>query len=224
MTIDNPSEPFRRAVQAPVRRAADEFRRLADALDGWAAEVEVLDRGLGPHPAVDVARTVIQQIQAVGGQVDYGSLLQAAGDLDAVLIGVPLAAPAPVNQAPPSTSRMPRRSAPAPAAPPPAPAPVIQVALNTLWVEDDKDAGRVRFVWVTGVDAKGLQASCLAWRDETNVRVRPTAIPAAQFQPGGYRLADEQEYRRAAQIIMALRSTGVDVSVMRPLLEFAKKS
>ncbi|GAA3438983.1 hypothetical protein [Kutzneria kofuensis] len=219
MTIDNVSGPavFRRAVQAPVRRAADEFRRLADALDAAAAEVDVLDRGLGPHPAVDLARTVIQQIQAVGGQVDYGTLLRAAADLDAVLIGAPLAAPPPA-----ASGRFSRRAAQAP--PPPAPAPVNPISPNTLWVEDDQDAGRVRFVWVTGLDAKAVQADCRAWRDETNVRVRPTTIPVAQFQPGIYRPANEQEYRRAAQIIVALRSTGVDVSVMRPLLEFAKRS
>jgi hypothetical protein len=219
MTTDNVSGPaaFRRAVQAPVRRAADEFRRLADALDAAAAEVEVLDRGLGPHPAVDLARTVVQQIQAVGGQVDYGTLLRAAADLDAVLIGAPLAVPSPQ----PPSGRFARRAAPVP--PPPAPVPVNPISPNTLWVEDDQDAGRVRFVWVTGLDAKAVQAECRAWRDETNVRVRPTTIPVAQFQPGLYRPANEQEYRRAAQIIVALRSTGVDVSVMRPLLEFAKK-
>ncbi|MEV6606599.1 hypothetical protein [Kutzneria sp. NPDC051319] len=219
MTTDN-GQPFRRAVQAPVRRAADEFRRLADALDAAAAEVEVLDRGLGPHPAADLARTVVQQIQAVGGQVDYGTLLRAAADLDAVLMGAPLAAPPPPTVA---TGRFGRRAAQAAPPPAPAPVPVNTISPNTLWVEDDPDAGRVRYVWVTALDAKGIQAECRAWRDETNVRVRPTVIPVAQFQPGLHRPADEQEYRRAAQIIVALRSTGVDVTVMRPLLEYAKK-
>jgi hypothetical protein len=221
MTIDNATGPFRRAVQAPVRRAAEEFRRLADALDNAAAEVEVLDRGLGAHPAGDLARTLVQQIQAVNGQVDYGTLLRAAADLDLVLVGAavgqPVAQPPAQTQ---QTSRLGRRSAPAPPPPPPVPA----ISANTLWVEDDQDSRRVRFVWVTGLDAKGQQAECRAWRDETNVRVRPATIPVVQFRPGGYRLADEQEYRRAAQIILALRSTGVDVSVMKPLLEFVKRN
>jgi hypothetical protein len=218
MTIDNTTGPFRRAVQAPVRRAAEEFRRLADALDNAAAEVEVLDRGLGPHPAGDLARTLVAQIQAVNGQVDYSTLLRAAADLDLVLVGAAVGQP--VSQPLAQTSRLGRRAAP----PPPPAAPVVSISPNTLWVEDDQDSRRVRFVWVTGVDAKGQQAECRAWRDETNVRVRPTTIPVVQFQPGGYRTADEQEYRRAAQIIMALRSTGVDVSVMKPLLEFVKRN
>jgi hypothetical protein len=220
MTIDNTTGPFRRAVQAPVRRAADEFRRLADALDNAAAEVEVLDRGLGPHPAGDLARALVQQIQAVNGQVDYGTLLRAAADLDLVLVGAAVGQPIAQPVAQQQTSRLGRRTAP----PPPPVAAGPSISPNTLWVEDDEDSRRVRFVWITGLDAKGIQAECRAWRDETNVRVRPTTIPVVQFQPGGYRLATEQEYRRAAQIIMALRSTGVDVTVMKPLLEFVKKN
>ncbi|HEY0497727.1 MAG TPA: hypothetical protein VGD48_18415 [Kutzneria sp.] len=224
MTMDNATGPFRRAVQAPVRRAAEEFRRLADALDNAAAEVEVLDRGLGPHPAGDLARTLVQQIQAVNGQVDYGTLLRAAADLDLVLVGAAVGQPVaqPMAQPVAQTSRLGRRAAQAP--PPPPVAAVPAISANTLWVEDDQDSRRVRFVWVTGLDAKGQQAECRAWRDETNVRVRPTTIPVVQFRPGGYRPADEQEYRRAAQIIVALRSTGVDVTVMKPLLEFAKRN
>jgi hypothetical protein len=222
MTIDNTTGPFRRAVQAPVRRAAEEFRRLADALDNAAAEVEVLDRGLGPHPTGDLARTLVAQIQAVNAQVDYATLLRAAADLDLVLVGAAVGQPIsqPLPQPVAQTARLGRRAAP----PPPPVAPVVSISPNTLWVEDDQDSRRVRFVWVTGVDAKGQQAECRAWRDETNVRVRPTTIPVVQFQPGGYRMADEQEYRRAAQIIVALRSTGVDVSVMKPLLEFVKRN
>ncbi|MFI9383131.1 hypothetical protein [Kutzneria sp. NPDC052558] len=210
MTTANPSDlaAYRRAVQATVRRAADDFRRLADALDAAATEV---DRGAGPHPASDLARTVIQQIQAAGAIVDYAGLLRAAADHDALMAGFTgLSAPPVVASG--TSSRVPRR-APAPAAA----APVVSVTPNTLWVDEG------RFLWVTGISGKGTAVECWAWRDQTNVRLRPTTVPADQFD-GGYRLADEQEYRRAAQIIAALRGAGVDVSAMRPLLEYAKKS
>ncbi|QUQ63773.1 hypothetical protein [Kutzneria sp. CA-103260] len=216
MTTANPSDlaPYRRAVQAPIRRAADDFRRLADALDAAAAEV---DRGSGPHPASDLARTVIQQIQAAGAIVDYAGLLRAAADHDALLAGYGgLSAPPTVSSG--TSTRLSRRAAAAAAAaPPPVAAPVRSVAPNTLWVDEG------RFVWVTGTDAKGTVAECWAWRDQTSVRLRPTTVPIDQFEVA-YRLADEQEYRRAAQIIAALRGAGVDVSPMRPLLEYAKKS
>ena len=213
MTTANPSDlaSYRRAVQAPVRRAAEDFRRLADALDAAAAEV---DRGSGPHPASDLARTVIQQIQAAGAIVDYASLLRAAADHDALLAGFTgLSGPPTVSSG--SSARLPRRAA-AQAAPTVA-APVSSVATNTLWVDEG------RYVWVSAINAKGTAAECWAWRDQTNVRLRPTTVPMDQFETG-YRLADEQEYRRAAQIIAALRGAGVDVSPMRPLLEYAKKS
>jgi hypothetical protein len=210
MTTANPSDlaTYRRAVQAPVLRAAEDFRRLADALDAAAAEV---DRGTGPHPAADLARTVIQQIQAAGALVDYAGMLRAAADHDALLAGY-TGLPAPT-----SSARMPRRGGAAAPAPAPAPAPIRSVAPNTLWVDEG------RFVWVSGVDAKGNVAECWAWRDQTSVRLRPTTVALDQFE-SAYRLADEQEYRRAAQIIAALRGAGVNVSPMRPLLEYAKKS
>jgi hypothetical protein len=208
MTSANPADPasYRRAVQATVRRAAEDFRRLADALDAAANEV---DRVAGPHPASDLARTVVQQIQATGALVDYAGLLRAAADHDVLLYGA-AAAPAP-SVSSGSSARLPRRAAPA------APPPSSPVSPNTLWVDDD------RFVWISGINAKGTAAEGWAWRDQSNVRLRPTTVPVDQFQDG-YQLADEQQYRRAAQIIAALRGAGVDVSPMRPLLDYVRKS
>lgn len=214
MTSANPSDlaAYRRAVQAPVRRAAEDFRRLADALDAVANEV---DRIAGPHPASDVARTVIQQIQAAGALVDFAGLLRAAADHDALLGGGAVAAPAPPVKSG-SSARLPRRAAAAAAAQ--APAPVASpVSPNTLWVDEG------RFIWISSVNAKGTAAECWAWRDQANVRLRPATVPVDQFL-SAFRLADEQEYKRAAQLIVALRGAGVDVSAMRPLLEYARKS
>jgi hypothetical protein len=214
MTSANPSDlaAYRRSVQATVRRAAEDFRRLADALDAAANEV---DRGSGPHPASDIARTAVQQIQAAGALVDYAGLLRAAADHDALLAGV--VAPQAPSVSSGSSARLPRRAAAQAqqAAPPVAPPSPVQP--NTLWVDEG------RFVWISGINAKGTAAACWAWRDQANVRLRPATVPVDQFLTA-YRLADEEEYRRAAQILAALRGAGVDVSPMRPLLEYAKKS
>ena len=215
MTSANPSElaAYRRAVQTIVRRASEDFRRLADALDAAANEV---DRGAGPHPASDLARTVVQQIQAAGAIVDYAGLLRAAADLDSLLAGVATPAPS-VSSG--SSARLPRRAAAqaqAQAQTQAAPLPSA-VTPNTLWVDEG------RYVWISGINAKGTAAECWAWRDAQNVRLRPATVPVDQFM-AAYRLADEPEYKRAAQIIAALRGAGVDVSPMRQLLEYAKKS
>jgi hypothetical protein len=94
---------------------------------------------------------------------------------------------------------------------------------NTLWVDDDPQ--RTRYVWIGAVDAAANRTDCWAWYDDTNVRLRRTDIPAVQFQLSGskYRRADEQQIRRAAQIIAALRGAGVDVSMMKALLGYAPK-
>jgi hypothetical protein len=211
-------------MQSSLRRAADEYRRLAEALEGAAKEVEKLGRGGAAHPAGDLARAVVQRIQVVGAEVDYGTLLRAAADHDAQLGGgvpVPQASGEfPARGSGGTSSRLFRRaSAPAPATAPVAA--VSPVSPNTLWV-DDGDGGRVRYVWVTGLNAAGTHADCWTWYDESNVRLRTFTLAVGQFQ-NGYRTANEQDARRAAQIIAALRGVGVDVSMMRPLLEFASR-
>jgi hypothetical protein len=240
MTADNRADldSYRRALQLAVLRAADEFRRLAEALDVAANDVDSLDRAARLHPSVDLVRAVIMRIQAAGSQVDYDTLLRAAADLDTYLVGGQPGPPPEMasgamrtpslrmsrREQAPETQRSQRMSRRGAAAEPPA-APVLPSAAmpNTLWVDDDPQ--RTRYVWIGAVDAAANRTDCWAWYDDTNVRLRRTDIPAVQFQLSGskYRRADEQQIRRAAQIIAALRGAGVDVSMMKALLGYAPK-